>query len=80
MNWLLILALAIIGVCAFAGWRVGFVKSVFSLLSTIAVVIITILLSPLVTNLLKSSDAISGTIQSKLEQVIDLSGVAENLD
>lgn len=79
MNWLLLLALAIIGLCAYAGWRVGFVKSVFSLLSTIAVIIITILVSPIVTNMLKSSETISGTIQSKLEQVIDLSGIAENL-
>lgn len=79
MNWLLLLALAIIGVCAFAGWRMGFVKSVFSLVSTIAVIIITILVSPIVTNMLKSSEKISGTIQSKLEEVIDLSGIAENL-
>ena len=80
MNWLLILALAIIGVCAFAGWRMGFVKSVFSLLSTIAVIIITILVSPLVTNMLKSNKTITGAIQGKLETVIDLSGVAGNLD
>jgi len=79
MNWLLLVALAIIGVCAYAGWRVGFVKSVFSLLSTIAVIIITILVSPIVTNMLKSSEAISGTIQGKLEEFIDLSGIAENL-
>lgn len=79
MNWLLLLALAIIGVCAFAGWRAGFVKSVFSLVSTIAVIIITILVSPLVTNMLKSSEKISGGIQGKLEEVIDLSGIAENL-
>ena len=79
MNWLLLVALAIIGVCAFLGWRVGFVKSVFSLVSTIAVIIITILLSPIVTSLLKSNDTISGTIQNKLEAVIDLSGIAENL-
>lgn len=79
MNWLLLVALAIISVCAFAGWRVGFVKSVFSLLSTIAVIIITILVSPIVTNMLKSSDSISGSIQTKLEEVIDLSGIAENL-
>lgn len=79
MNWLLLLALAIIGVCAFAGWRMGFVKSVFSLLSTIAVIIITILVSPIVTNMLKSSETISGTISTKLEEVIDLSGIAENL-
>ena len=79
MNWLLIFALAIIGVFAFIGWRVGFVKSVFSLVSTIAVIIITILVSPIVTNMLKSNEKISGSIQNKLEQVIDLSGVAENL-
>lgn len=79
MNWLLLFALAIIGVFGFIGWRVGFVKSVFSLLSTIAVIIITILVSPIVTNMLKSSDAISGTIQGKLEEIIDLSGIAENL-
>ena len=79
MNWLLIFALAIIGVFAFIGWRVGFVKSVFSLISTIAIIIITILVSPIVTNMLKSSEKIVGTIQTKLEQVIDLSGVAQNL-
>ena len=79
MNWLLLVALAIIGVCAFAGWRAGFVKSVFSLVSTIAVIIITILVSPIVTNMLKSSDAIYGTINTKLEEIIDLSGIAENL-
>ena len=79
MNWLLIFALAIIGVFAFIGWRAGFVKSVFSLISTIAVIIITILVSPIVSNMLKINDKISGGIESKLEQVIDLSGVAENL-
>ena len=79
MNWLLIFSLAIIGIFAFIGLRVCFVKSVFSLVFTIAVIIITILVSPMVTNMLKSSEKISGGIQSKLAQVIDLSGVAENL-
>ena len=79
MNWLLLFALAIIGVFAFIGWRAGFVKSVFSLISTIAVIIITILVSPIVTNVLKNNEKISGGIESKLEQVIDLSGVAETL-
>jgi len=43
------------------------------------VIVITILVSPIVTNMLKSNDTITGTIQSKLEEVIDLAGVAENL-
>jgi len=66
MNWLLIAALGIIGVFAFIGWRMGFVKSVFSLISTIAVIIITVLVSPMVTNMLKSNETIYGAIQGKL--------------
>lgn len=79
MNWLLLISLAVIGVCAYLGWRAGFVKSVFSLISTIAVIIITILVSPLVTDLLKSNETISGGISSKLEEIIDLSQIAQNL-
>ena len=79
MNWLLLLSLAVIGVCAYLGWRAGFVKSVFSLMSTIAVIIITILVSPLVTDLLKSNETISGGISSKLEEIIDLSQIAQNM-
>lgn len=79
MNWLLLISLAVIGVCAYLGWRAGFVKSVFSLISTIAVIIITILVSPLVTDLLKSNETISGGISSKLEEIIDLSQIAQNM-
>lgn len=79
MNWLLLLSLAIIGICAYIGWRAGFVKSIFSLLSTIAVIIITILVSPMVTDWLKSNETISGGISTKLEEVIDLSQIAQNL-
>jgi len=79
MNWLLLLSLAIIGICAFIGWRAGFVKSVFSLVSTIAVIIITILVSPTVTDWLKNNETVSGGIRTKLEEVIDLSQVAQNL-
>ena len=79
MNWLLLVAVAIIGIFAFIGWKVGFIKSIFSLISTIAVIIITILVSPIVTNMLKSNEKISEGIQAKLEQVIDLSGIAETL-
>ena len=72
MNWLLLVALAIIGVGAFLGWRAGFVKAVFSLVSTIAVIILTLFLSPIVTGMLKSNEAITGTIQEKLELIINL--------
>lgn len=79
MNWLLLAALALIGVGAFFGWRAGFVKTVFSLISTIAIILITIFVSPLITNLLKNNEVIFNTINDKLDNVIDLSGIADNL-
>lgn len=72
MNWLLILAIIIIGIGAFLGWRAGFVKAVFSLVSTIAVIVLTILLSPIVTGFLESNETIAGTIHGKLDEIINL--------
>lgn len=79
MNWLLLVAFALIGIGAFFGWRAGFVKTVFSLISTIAIIIITIFTSPLVSNLLKNNETIFNTVNDKLDNIIDLSGIAENL-
>lgn len=79
MNWLFIATLLIIGGGAFLGWRAGFVKTVFSLVSTIAVIILTILLSPIVTNMLKSSDIIYGGIRGQLASVIHFSDIEEGM-
>lgn len=73
MNWLFVVTILIIGGGAFLGWRAGFVKTVFSLISTIAVIILTILFSPIVTNMLKSSDAIYGGIRGQLASKIHFS-------
>lgn len=78
MNWLLLVALLLIGVCAFAGWRAGFVKTVFSLISTIAVIILTLIFSPVVSNMMKNNDAIFGGIKEKIGMVVDLSGEEED--
>lgn len=72
MNWLLLAAIAIIGTGAYLGWRAGFVKAVFSLISTIAVIILTIFLSPIVTGLLEGNENLGGTINEKLDQWINL--------
>lgn len=74
MNWLLVVALIIIGACAFAGWRAGFVKTVFSLVSTIAVIILTLIFSPVVSNMLKNNETVFGTVKEKIGAVVDLSG------
>jgi len=55
MNWLLLIVIAIIAVGAFLGGRAGLVKAVFSLVSTIAVIILTTLLSPIVTGILQEN-------------------------
>ncbi len=77
MNWLFIATMLIIGGGAFLGWRAGFVKTVFSLVSTIAVIILTILFSPIVTNMLKSSDIIYGGIRGQLASIIHFPDMEE---
>ena len=51
MNWILVMVIILIGGGAFLGWRAGLIKTVFSLVSTIAVLILTmiptIILQPL---------------------------------
>ena len=80
MNWILVLAVILIGGGAFLGWRVGFVKTVFSVISTIIVIIITMIFSPLVTNLLKSSDVVTNTIHNSLSSIIDLTETMNMLE
>lgn len=77
MNWLFIATLLIIGGGAFLGWRAGFIKTVFSLVSTIAVIILTILFSPMVTKMLKGSDVIYGGIRGQLASVIHFPDMEE---
>ena len=80
MNWLLLVTLLILGVGAFLGWRAGFVKAVFSLVSTVAVIILTLLLSPIVTGMLEGNETITGTIYEKLDLIINLEFEAENVE
>lgn len=73
MNWVLIVTLLLIGGGAWLGWRAGFVKTVFSLISTIAIIVLTLMFSPIVTNLLKGNETVFNAINSKVELVINFS-------
>ena len=73
MNWVLLAVIILIGGGAFLGFKVGFIKTVFSLVSTVIVIIFTMIFSPIVTNLLKNNETIINTIRSGLASVIDLS-------
>ena len=80
MNWILVMVIILIGGGAFIGWRTGLIKTVFSLISTIAVLILTMIFSPVVTNVLKSSELVTNTIYNGLASVIDLSGIVDGLE
>lgn len=80
MNWILLLTIILIVGGTLVGWKTGFVKTVFSLVSTIVVIILTIIFSPIVVNVLKSSEMITTTIQNGLSSVVDLSEVLNLLE
>lgn len=80
MNWLLLVVIAILAIGAFLGGKAGLVKAVFSLASTIAVIILTTLLSPLVTGILQENATITGTITEKLDEMINLEFMEEGME
>lgn len=70
MNWLLIVVLAIIIVNAWIGRKKGFVKVVFSMISLILAMVLTLIFSPTVTGLLRDNENVYGSITEKVEKVI----------
>lgn len=73
MNWILI---AVIGIVALLGWlgmKKGLIKMVFSLVSTIAALLIAMLFSPLVSGMMKNNEAIVGFFDEKIGALVDFS-------
>lgn len=70
MNWLLIIVLAILLVNAMIGMKVGFIKTVFSLFSLIIALVLTVWISPVVNNYLKSNDTVYEGINSRVEKML----------
>ena len=73
MNWILIAVIVIIGALAFIGFKKGMIKMVFSLVSTIAALLIAMLFSPVVAGMMKSNEAIVGFFDEKIAAVVDFS-------
>lgn len=67
MNWLLIIVAAIIIINALIGRKVGFIKTVFSMVSITIAIILTIWISPNVNKALSSNE----TFYKKITQGID---------
>ena len=75
MNILLIIILGVFALCLFSGYKNGFLKTVFSLVSWIIVLVVCNVATPMVTELLMEQTEIDTTIQmildAKVDEIID---------
>lgn len=73
MNWLLIIVGVVILGNAIRGMKVGFIRTVFSLVSMILAVILTIWISPYLKDFLKNNEKINDGLISKIEKMLPFS-------
>lgn len=70
MNKIFVAVILILVVMALIGLKRGFIKTVFSLVSTIVALVMTALLSPLVSEWMQNSDTISQFFTGKVKETI----------
>ncbi len=73
MNWILIAVIVIIAVLGWLGLKKGLIKMVFSLVSTIAALLIAMVFSPVVSGMMKNNEAIVGFFDEKIGALVDFS-------
>lgn len=73
MNWLLIVVGIVILGNAIRGMRVGFIRTVFSLVSMILAVVLTIWISPFMKDFLKSNEKFNDGLTSRIEKMLPFS-------
>ena len=66
MNWVLICVIGILAISAYTGWKKGVIRIVVSLLSLVATILLTIVLSPSIETLLKENTSVYDTLESKI--------------
>lgn len=71
MNWLEILVIVIIAGYTLNGRRRGFIKTVFTLFSTIIALLLTMWISPMVNKEVQKNEKIMGFVNNKVEKVVD---------
>lgn len=74
MNWVLIAVIGIIAVLGWLGLKKGLIKMVFSLVSTVAALLIAAIFSPVVAGMMKSNEEIVGFFDEKIGSFLDFSG------
>ena len=70
MNWLLIVVLLILLGNSIIGMRVGFIKTVFSLVSLILALVLTLWISPMVKNYMMGNEKFYHSIANKVEKLL----------
>lgn len=71
MNWILVAVLGIIAVLGWVGLKKGFIKMVFSLVSTVIALLVAMLFSPMVAGMMKNNEAIVGFFDDKIGMIVD---------
>jgi uncharacterized membrane protein required for colicin V production len=71
MNWLEILVIVIIAGYTLNGRRRGFIKTVFTLFSTIIALLLTMWISPMVNKEVQKNEKVMTFVNNKVEKVVD---------
>lgn len=71
MNAAVFAVIIILALSALMGIKRGFIKTVFMLFSTIAAILLTVLLSPYVSKMMQNNDRILNYVMERVEQGID---------
>ena len=70
MNWLVIVVLLILLICGLSGYRRGFIKTVFSLISIIIALIVSSVVSPMVSASLRENPKFYQQIYDRVEEMV----------
>jgi uncharacterized membrane protein required for colicin V production len=71
MSWLVILVLVVLAGYSFYGRQRGFIRTVFTLFSTIIALLLTSWFSPIVSKEVQKNDKIMGFVTEKVSKVVD---------
>jgi uncharacterized membrane protein required for colicin V production len=71
MSWLLVVVLAILAGYSINGRRRGFIKTVFTLFSTIVALVVTVWVSPVISKEVQQNDKIMSFVNEKVSKVVE---------
>jgi uncharacterized membrane protein required for colicin V production len=79
MNWLLIVVVVVLAGYAIYGRQRGFIRTVFTLFSTILSLILTLSISPAISKEIQKNDKIMGMVTERVSEVINFSDLGNKI-